>query len=81
MTLMAVRSVCRSGKEKAMSNIKRCPFCGGKAIFIYDNDFKDENGENFHIGHIECVRCEVTQKYEGKKGIMIKQWNRRAEVE
>ncbi len=61
-----------------MAELKPCPFCGGKAKYIYRMPYNA----------VICTKCKVSGKtivdsYEQQDGIAeaIKTWNRRAESE
>lgn len=64
-----------------MSELKPCPFCGGKAVLYVDEGV-----------HVECIKCEASSKtrrdlpvYTGLVGSavesVIEAWNRRIENE
>lgn len=55
-----------------MTELKPCPFCGGKAIY-------DTNGTAYCAICVQCgARCALTY-FSGKKGkdIIAGRWNRR----
>lgn len=53
-----------------MSELKPCPFCGGKAVVIH---------EPFtNTVHIECISCGATSvRHLDNEKQAIKKWNRR----
>lgn len=58
------------GKAEEMAELKKCPFCGGKAelykSFDYVNKYK-----------VECAKCEMCSPNYNKSEEAIKAWNRR----
>lgn len=50
------------------SELKRCPFCGGKAQHIADG------GDHW----VECKDCKTTSKFYHPEAEAIDAWNRRA---
>ena len=57
-------------EKKVREELKKCPFCGGKAEIVEDKN---------HISFIRCKRlCCRTYFYESPK-VAIKTWNRRVE--
>jgi transcription elongation factor Elf1 len=70
--------------KKYPEKLKPCPFCGGKARIVVDDDFV----------YIQCKKCEVNTRYEDWEdiyadgpgvvisegpGVLIKEWNTRKE--
>ena len=51
--------------------LKPCPFCGGKAMFI--SDVMKLNPE---IGYVQCCECLIRTTV-GMKSDVINTWNRR----
>ena len=59
-----------------MAELKPCPFCGGKAEYIYEMPYNA----------VKCTKCEafgktIVDSYEQQDGKAeaIEAWNRRAE--
>lgn len=53
-----------------MSELKRCPFCGGIAYMIDLTDFRQY--------YVRCNKCKVEQGHlYNSKNAAIKAWNRR----
>ena len=74
-----------TGKPKA-DTLLPCPFCGGKARYIYTEPY----GRIIPAGWIECTKCccrtaEVPNKDMSLEGqiavreVVTRDWNRRAE--
>lgn len=68
-----------------MEELKRCPFCGGKAFIntIEHNESSRPNGFRFH-GDIMCQVCQAScgttgfdETYEIATEKAIKAWNKR----
>lgn len=69
-----------------MTELKRCPFCGGMATPVY-YDLNQDVGYRSNILHkgkrgtIKCKKCEVQLPRIYKTvGYAIDVWNRRAET-
>lgn len=55
------------------TELKPCPFCGGKARFVVMN-----NIQGVIVGHIKCTECEVNQGRNNlTKELASNMWNRR----
>lgn len=57
-----------------MKKLKRCPFCGGKAVDIESEDSSIEEP----IYYIECTKCGASTYAEYTLDEAISDWNRRA---
>ena len=55
--------------------LKRCPFCGGKAVIEHPIVGEDKNG--VLVFYIECLSCECGTKYKPDEQEAIKVWNTR----
>ncbi len=66
---------------QTMSELKPCPFCGGKAR-INKNSFYEDKTKGFtdHSYGVECLDC-FTQSFQFYKTEeqAVKDWNRRAD--
>lgn len=51
-----------------MSEIKPCPFCGGRAEYWEDNQYQDR-----HV--IECQNCGTTRRSEYGYDSVLQDWN------
>lgn len=56
-------------------NLKKCPFCGGKARYVY----------SMPLNYVECTKCKalgatIVDTYEQRDGKKeaVEAWNRRA---
>lgn len=58
-----------------MKELKKCPFCGGEAMLIYDEILK---GWFVCCGNINC-KIEPHSWYYDAKEDAIEAWNRRVE--
>lgn len=66
-----------------MSEIKRCPFCGGEAEIMDEHKYIGGASQGFHRKYIHCVKCcnrTMSYDYDDKKA-MIRAWNRRVSDE
>jgi hypothetical protein len=59
-----------------MSELKRCPFCGGEAII-----YEDEENSCYMIGCRECCAVEPMTEWCESKENAIAQWNYRKPME
>ena len=60
-------------------NIKKCPFCGGKAeeeMLVETELFATKHDYYFSI---KCTRCGIQNKRYKKAGNAIRAWNKRVE--
>lgn len=58
-----------------MTELKPCPFCGGKNAWVAENRMDD-----LFIGYnVHCNGCGVETNYTKDKDKAIESWNRRAE--
>ena len=61
-----------------MTELKPCPFCGGKAKVIELDPFNRYRGR-FHTWGVRCVKCGVEMVSGVSKEDVIKTWNWRAD--
>ena len=55
------------------TELKPCPFCGGKAKFIQNKDCDKQV-----IGHMRCINCGISQnQHNFTESLAIHEWNRR----
>lgn len=52
-----------------MSELKPCPFCGGKAEII--------TLMGVNAKYIQCENCRISTEVSGEEKILIELWNRR----
>lgn len=58
-----------------MSELKRCPFCGGEAELI-------KRKSNFpYIHGVWCIGCKCRTSFEKSEEIAIEKWNNRKPVD
>lgn len=57
-----------------MSELKPCPFCGGKSECITNYEYGKARG-----AFCSCKKCGITQKIYASRQGAIKAWNRRYE--
>lgn len=61
--------------EKEMaSELKPCPFCGGKARVLVEENYYDRPGEYYH--NIYCIGCGA-QMFVASRSEAVSKWNRR----
>lgn len=55
--------------------LKKCPFCGGEAIFALGHDYRKEHG--FEGEYVVCIYCGIQTMLcdSPEKAAML--WNRR----
>lgn len=66
-----------------MSELKFCPFCGGKA-FVDTHRFWDEKAKDFTVQTygVKCYDCQMgTWQHYRKEEDAIKQWNTRTPMD
>ena len=63
-----------------MSELKKCPFCGGSRIKVYPNPNKDLRDLGIEQYKVSCVNCAAQLCRAGKEEA-IEAWNRREEDE
>lgn len=59
-----------------MTEMKRCPFCGGSRIKVYPNPNKDLRDLGIEQYKVSCVNC-AAQIFRAGKEEAIEAWNRR----
>lgn len=53
--------------------LKRCPFCNGRAIFVVNLGFKKE----MISAYVYCKECGVSTRHWACRETAIEAWNRR----
>ena len=61
-----------------MSELKPCPFCGGKAE-LHKVEFSNELQVNLMVYTVACCMCNATTSYYVYADHAVDAWNRRAE--
>ena len=62
-----------------MEDLKRCPFCNGKA-YLDQNTYVTEEGEEYNSStySVNCCNCDCT--LEGDEKEVVSNWNRRVNL-
>ena len=60
-----------------MVELKPCPFCGGKAIFLKESDVTCKSGQSINLGVVACIKLCCEQHYVSSEKEAIEAWNRR----
>ena len=55
------------------NKLKRCPFCGGKAVLVEDK-------KRYYKYHVVCYQCGTRTIKEHISTIAIDRWNMRADI-
>ena len=58
-----------------LTQLSRCPHCGGEAKYVKGND-KDRAGKEMH--KIVCIRCECGTPYVDNFATAVCKWEARA---
>lgn len=83
------------GEQMSKTELKPCPFCGGKAVFFVKGHSASEMKSYWHIG-VYCTKCNLTspklysltlalgtnaeiQAIEDERQHAVDDWNRRAD--
>ena len=83
------------GEQMSKTELKPCPFCGGKAVFYVKSHTASEMKSYWHIG-VYCTKCNLTspklysltlalgtnaeiQTIEDERQHAVDDWNRRAD--
>lgn len=56
-----------------MTELKPCPFCGGKAVFIESWNFVA------YVTRVQCTKCAISTQ-PMRKGTATRRWNRRVKI-
>ena len=59
-----------------MTELCKCPFCGGEAIIVNEATRKNVYGETIKGTAIGCRNCECRMFYRNRE-LAIEAWNRR----
>ena len=59
-----------------MTELRKCPFCGGEAIIVYEATRKNVYGETIKGTAIGCRNCECQMFYRNRE-LAIEAWNKR----
>ena len=62
-------SGCTVRKRSETTDLRPCPFCGGKATYWR---------ESIGMCYIRCTECSATGPFDKNKDVAIADWNRRA---
>ena len=66
-----------------MTDIKDCPFCGGKAEYSYSDMIGDTYSESGEVHSIDCLDCGVYMHVDNldRKNTkeVYEKWNKRVE--
>lgn len=59
-----------------MTELRKCPFCGGKAIIVHEAIRKNAYGDEVRGTAIGCDICNAQMFYRDKN-LAIEAWNKR----
>ena len=64
-------------RGQKMSELKRCPFCGGEAEIIYEDFEYDPDCMSLLYCRVKCLDCEAGTHWYKSDLAAARAWNRR----